>query len=648
MKSIQRIILWKCYLAVFFLASTASLQAQPTIIGPLPLTIHDDRDVPRNVSAITNITSSLTIGGGVTSFPNFAALEEVGAALTISMKNSSLTELKNIFPALKTVRGHIIIRDNNSLTTISGFDALTHLGGIIINDNNLLATIPSFDALTHIGFLNGGNITIYDNSSLTTISGFGELTRIDGNLLIYNNSSLTTLSGFNALTHLIESFPRSGRISISANVSLKTISGFDALTRIEGDLLIQRNAALTTISGFDALKRIEGELFIESNRNLTALPSFDALTYIKERLLISNNNAMTTVSGFAMLNSVGNNLQIGSNAVLTTLSGFAALNSVGGDLSISFNRSLSACCDLLRIAQGNVTVGGSISFYANAAGCRSADEIKADCTATRVLSTSPTNLTAPTRAGRAFLNVAANVPWRITKKSTDTWITSITPNSGMDIRSITIVYEDNAATTQRMASLTLAATDGGTETMEITLTQAGVARHLSAHNANIPVTASAGRAIFNVSANVDWGISQASPVSWISSISPPTGRGNQRAYQKITIGYKENTSITTREAILTLAATDGGTETVRITLTQAGRARQLSADKTNIPVNAAAASVTFDVTANVPWDITKRDTDDWVTSISPNSGMQGEKITIAYEENTSVITARDAILTLTD
>ena len=59
---------------------------------------------------------------------------------------------------------------------------------------------------------------------------------------------------------------------------------------------------------------------------------------------------------------------------------------------------------------------------------------------------------------------------------------------------------------------------------------------------------------------------KASPASWISSILPETGSNNQ----EITITYEKNTTFTSREAILTLSATESGaTETLRITLTQA-------------------------------------------------------------------------------
>ena len=190
----------------------------------------------------------------------------------------------------------------------------------------------------------------------------------------------------------------------------------------------------------------------------------------------------------------------------------------------------------------------------------------------------------------------------ITQASPVSWISSIRPSSGSDNQQITIAYDQNTAFTSREAILTLAATGvGASETVRITLTQAAAVRELVADKVRIPVLAVSGSAIFNVTANVPWDITKNVADAWVTSITPDSGTDNQQ----ITIEYEENTAITIREAILTLAATDVGTEMVNITLTQAAAARQLSADKVRIPILAVAGSATFNVTTNVPWDITK-------------------------------------------
>ena len=111
--------------------------------------------------------------------------------------------------------------------------------------------------------------------------------------------------------------------------------------------------------------------------------------------------------------------------------------------------------------------------------------------------------------------------------------------------------------------------------MTITLTQAAAARQITADKTRIPVDADATSVIFNVTANVPWGITKRAEDNWITTISPESGSANQ----EITITYQVNTATATREAILTLAATDAGTESVTITITQAAAARTLATDK---------------------------------------------------------------------
>ena len=69
-----------------------------------------------------------------------------------------------------------------------------------------------------------------------------------------------------------------------------------------------------------------------------------------------------------------------------------------------------------------------------------------------------------------------------------------------------------------------------------------------------------GDAIFNVTANVPWDITQASPVSWITTISPD----NRHAIIKPLPSHtKKIPQLSSRDAVLTLAATEtGATETL--------------------------------------------------------------------------------------
>ena len=102
----KRSILLACFLAIFLL-SNPFLQAQTPYSGG-NLSISADGEKPSNVDAITTIDGNLTIGGAITTFPDFAALKVVEGNLVIdNITTATLTDLNNIFPALDSVRGNL-------------------------------------------------------------------------------------------------------------------------------------------------------------------------------------------------------------------------------------------------------------------------------------------------------------------------------------------------------------------------------------------------------------------------------------------------------------------------------------------------------------------------------------------------------------
>ena len=232
--------------------------------------------------------------------------------------------------------------------------------------------------------------------------------------------------------------------------------------------------------------------------------------------------------------------------------------------------------------------------------------------AARELSADKTSI--PVNAGDTSVtfNVTANVPWEIT--NSDTWITTIAPDTGSDNQQITITYEVNTAITEREATLTLAATGvGATESVPITLTQAKAARELSADKTSINASPPMTQVSTSTSQPMSLGKSpKETRMIGFSTFCPKReALMKWEALMKLLPSYtKKIPRLQTRDAVLTLAATDAGTESVTITLTQDAVARALVPSQTSISVDADDTSVTFDVTANVPWEITKIDTDD--------------------------------------
>ena len=169
--------------------------APTTPPAPATMIIDEDSDIPSNVASITRITSGLSIGGTITEFPDFAALEVVEGNLIIrGITTPALTRLEDIFPSLESVRGSLQIQGHTVVQTISGFNALENIGDeFAINDNDVLASISGFNALRNIGssYSSGNSVLIENNDLLTSISGFGVLVRIRRDFIVENNATLS-------------------------------------------------------------------------------------------------------------------------------------------------------------------------------------------------------------------------------------------------------------------------------------------------------------------------------------------------------------------------------------------------------------------------------------------------------------------------
>ena len=348
-------------------------------------TIQGDSQIPANVETLTRIRGDLTIDGAITSFPNFAALEVVEGNLVISgITDASLTELKDIFPSLDSIRGDLTLR-NDRIEVISGFPELDSVGGAmnvgVLRPNPLgnpaLTTLPDFEALRIIG----GELCFFENDVLRSIPSFSSLQSVGGGVHIVSNARLTNIPEFDVLTRL------GGGLHIENNATLPSVSGFPLLTRVGGTVFIADNALLTDISGFEALTMIVGGLeignfsnFREGNPLLASIPSFSLLETIGGSLHIVGSGALTTFPSFESLLHVERDFHVENNAFLTSITGFDELSTILGDVTVRNNPRLSLCCGLFRLVDETVTLGGSITLSGNATGCDSEDEIIANCT----------------------------------------------------------------------------------------------------------------------------------------------------------------------------------------------------------------------------------------------------------------------------
>ena len=644
-----------------------------------------DDDVPSNLATLVQINGNLTIGGTITSFPDFAALRVVEGDLLIDdITTTGLTGLSDIFPVLDSVRGSIQIQNNEFVETITGFVELDSIGnGLILAGNEALTALPPFSALKAIG----NDLIIQTNPVLGTISGFSSLRRIGDVFLIFDNIALTTISGFDVLSDAVTL--EIGNIrpvvepTVSGNPVLTSIPSFSALTNVHSIFIVDNNV-LTTIPSFSSLRNIEVSLFIDDNLVLEAISGFDALETVGDDLVISDNAKLVTISGFGALREVGDNLSFANNIANQSITGFGALESIDGDLAIG----------ILRPRQVGNTVLSTLPDFAALKSIRG--------TLRFVLNPSLTSLppfAALTNIGGTFLLASNHGLTSVSGFGSLTTVGGIDIQKNQGLRSFSgfsnslvsmemgfDLWDNDALKTvsgfdvlERMGrrglpargmlitsnavlesfpefpllefitgslffvtndKLTTLPTFASLETIghDLWISRIPLIQTIS----GFQVLKSVGRN-FQINRN-----SLLRSITGFGSVTTIPGRAQVRGNSLLSdccgLSYIAHCSIVPT-GDTDIQDNARGCESVSAIQRACPSSRMLSVSENSFPVTAAAGNVIVNVTANVPWEITKNDADVWITSIAPDSGTDGQPITIRYAEN-AVITNREAVLTL--
>jgi hypothetical protein len=217
------------------------------------------------------------------------------------------------------VTGNLFIVDSD-LTSFSGLENLTSVGGDLVVDSNPFLT--NLDGLRHISSL-GGNLIIWENTSLASLNGFlsHHITSLNGDLIIGENDSLTSLNG-------LENITRVGyRVDIFSNETLTSLSGLGNLTSVDGGLDIKGNSSLTSLTGLENLIGVGGDLVILNNEALINLCALYNVNLGANSLSIGYNNALSMDTVFALRNQL-------------IINGFTGLTATGGN-----NGSVQVFCD---------------------------------------------------------------------------------------------------------------------------------------------------------------------------------------------------------------------------------------------------------------------------------------------------------------
>lgn len=133
------------------------------------MTIRDAKTV--NIYNITSINSTLSFVNTSISTINLPKVKEIGGSLAL-VSNSQLTNIS--FPILESIGGGFQIANNSKLASLSGFPALTSVGGAIqfIGDFDS-ATLPKLDTVR-------GGVIVDSNSDNFNCSSWNALQQNNG------------------------------------------------------------------------------------------------------------------------------------------------------------------------------------------------------------------------------------------------------------------------------------------------------------------------------------------------------------------------------------------------------------------------------------------------------------------------------------
>lgn len=202
------------------------------------------------------------------------------------------------FNGLVVVQGTFTLRNNQALLSITGFNALETLGtpfgfedALTIDYNPALLVVDGFDSLSDLG--GNADVIFYGNTSLTTLTGFPAVTAIR-EVQLWGPSPINDLSPFSSSTTVgtweirgmsgslaLASAASIGQLSVENNAELTAFSA-PGLTSA-GSLAVRYNPLLTsidlsTVESIGATRNPESPGLLVGNNAVLASINLEGLT----------------------------------------------------------------------------------------------------------------------------------------------------------------------------------------------------------------------------------------------------------------------------------------------------------------------------------------------------------------------------------
>ncbi|MCD4729886.1 MAG: T9SS type A sorting domain-containing protein, partial [Bacteroidales bacterium] len=181
-------------------------------------------------------TTQAQIDNFQTNHPNCTEIEG-----SVTIHGNDITNLFGL-NVLTSMEGGLGIgwysgQSNPLLTSLSGLDNLTYIGGLWFSSNSALIDITSLANISSIG----GELSVGGSYELASLTGLDNVASIEGDLVIHWNFELTSLSPLNNVSSI------AGKISILHNDELTSLEGLSNINAESiDDLFIYENNSLMT------------------------------------------------------------------------------------------------------------------------------------------------------------------------------------------------------------------------------------------------------------------------------------------------------------------------------------------------------------------------------------------------------------------
>ncbi len=298
-------------------------------------------------------------------FFGFSGLDTVTNTLNISGHESVLSCTG--FDNLQYIGEDLKISDNWEITDLDGFENLDYIGRALLLENSIFQTISGLNALNHVG-----EITFFNTDQLEDFGSLAQLKRIEGSLNINVGMSFMPINLFTDLEYVGES------IFIGDNFETMEINGFDNLREVAGSVDIQEHIFLMGMNAFNNLENIGGDLIMALNvQELPQIESFQNLKTIGNQFRFEGNFTVENLNFLSNLESVGK-IYLANNDGLTTLEPFSNIDHTQlNDLFLSENFGLSICN--VEPICSYIADDGAATIGQNAMGCMDEDDLNLAC-----------------------------------------------------------------------------------------------------------------------------------------------------------------------------------------------------------------------------------------------------------------------------